>query len=233
MIKAVFFDLYNTLARFHPPREEIQVQAAAAFDLAPNPEGIVRGYARADQFMTEQNARLHIQKMPPEDRLAFFSRYEQLILEGGGARVSLDVARQVWERVRQAPSALRTFDDVTPTLTDLKHRGMMLGLISNIYRDLDDLCRDLGIDGYLDFKVSSMTAGAEKPHAPIFLTALKHARVAPHEAVHVGDQYHGDVVGARGVGIHAVLLDRDWLHPEHTDVPRIRTLPEVLRFLTL
>lgn len=233
MIKAVFFDLYNTLARIHPPREEIQAQAAAAFDLAPEAEGIVRGYAKADQFMTEQNARQHVQRLSTENRLAFFARYEQLILEGAGMRVSLDVARQVWERVRRTPSVLRTFDDVTPTLTDLKRRGMKLGLISNIYRDLDETCRLLEIDGYLDFTVSSMTAGAEKPHAPIFLAALERAQVQPREAIHVGDQYQGDVVGARGVGIHAVLLDRDWLHPEHADVPRIRTLPEVEQFLNL
>ena len=28
MIKAVFFDLYNTLARFEPPREQTQMRAA-------------------------------------------------------------------------------------------------------------------------------------------------------------------------------------------------------------
>ena len=38
--------------------------------------------------------------------------------------------------------------------------------------------------------------------------ALKKAGVAPIEAMHVGDQYEMDTVGALGVGMKAVLLDR-------------------------
>ncbi len=228
MIKAVFFDLYNTLARFDPPREQTQMQAARQCGLEPDLQGLVRGYADADRFMTEQNSRLHIQKMAREDRLKFFAGYERLVLKGGGIDASLELAAEVWAKVREQRYALAPFDDAIPTLQALKERGLVLGLISNIYRDLDELCGRLGIAPYLDLKVSSMSAGAEKPHPPIFLTALKESGVEPQEAIHVGDQYHGDVVGARGVGIRPVLLDRDGLLAEHDDVERITALSEVL-----
>ena len=227
MYKAVFFDLYNTLARFHPPREETQVNAARQLGLDPDPAGIVRGYMAADRLMTEQNARFHIQKMTREARREFFAEYERLVLLGAGIDVSVEQAGRVWTLVRETPSQLAPFDDVLPTLALLKERQLTLGLISNIYRDLDELCQRMGIAPFLDVTVSSMTAGAEKPHPPIFLAALRKAGVAAEEAVHVGDQYQGDVVGARNVGIHPVLLDRDGVQDDHDDVDRIRGLGEL------
>ncbi|MBM4405109.1 MAG: HAD-IA family hydrolase [Chloroflexi bacterium] len=229
MIKAVFFDLYNTLCRFYPQREQIQIAAAAQFGLRPSPDGIVKGYNAADKFMTEQNAIRHVQKRSEEERDAFFAEYERLILKGAGIEVTAEVAEKVWRKVREAPSELALYDDVLPTLEILDARGLKLGVISNIYRDLQQLCEDLDIAQYMDFVVSSMTAGAEKPHPPIFLAALAKAGVKPHEAMHVGDQYAGDVAGARGVGIRPVLLDRDHLLLEHTDVDRIVSLTELPR----
>jgi hypothetical protein len=38
-------------------------------------------------------------------------------------------------------------------------------------------------------------------------------------------------VGAQGVGLNAVLLDRDNLFPEVSDCPRIRSLAEVIERL--
>ena len=71
----------------------------------------------------------------------------------------------MWAKVRAYPSVLTPFDDVIPTLWTLKERGLIVGLISNIYQDLDALCDNMKLSPYLDFKVSSRTAGAEKPHA--------------------------------------------------------------------
>ena len=51
MIKAVFFDLYGTLAGFSPSRYEIQSSACADFGVSVTPEGILRGYALADAFI--------------------------------------------------------------------------------------------------------------------------------------------------------------------------------------
>ena len=60
--------------------------------------------------------------------------------------------------------------------------------------------------------VDSHHVGAEKPDAAIFRAALAEAGVPPERAVHVGDLYAVDVIGAQAVGLHAVLLDPhgDW-----------------------
>ena len=231
MIRAVYFDLYNTLARFWPPREEIQSQVAREFDLEVTSQGILKGYGAADKFMSQENALLHLEKRSPEEQRDFFARYEQKIFAGAGVEVPLDVAASLWVRVQQIPSHLELFEDALPVIEQLKQRSLTLGLVTNIYQNLDRLCQRLGLASYLDFTVTSKEAGVEKPHPPIFLAALEKAGIPPSETVHVGDQYLSDVQGARGVGIWPVLIDRDDAFTQVQDCPKIANLTELPQLL--
>jgi putative hydrolase of the HAD superfamily len=123
------------------------------------------------------------------------------------------------------------FDDVSETLKSLKARGLKVGLLTNLQTEVNSMCRELGIADYLDFTVTSAEAGADKPAPPIFLKALQLAHVNAVEAMHVGDQYQNDVLGARGVGIEPLLLDRADYYTDITDCPRIRSLTEVSKFV--
>jgi putative hydrolase of the HAD superfamily len=123
------------------------------------------------------------------------------------------------------------FDDVVETLKTLKAQGLKLALLTNLQTEVNTMCRELGIGEYLDFTVTSAEVGADKPQPPIFLKALNLARVNAAEAIHVGDQYQNDVLGARGVGITPILLDRADYYKEITDCPRIRSLTEVSQFV--
>lgn len=228
MIKAVFFDLYGTLAGFQPSRFEIQSAACADFGIALTPEGVLRGYAMADAYMNEQNASpTPLRRRDREGQREFFSEYERLVLRGCGVEVTREQAWEIWRRVRQVPYKLARFDDVLPTLELLRARGLTLGLISNMNRDGGELADSLGLSGHLDFTVTSAEVGWEKPHPPIFLAALSRARAAPQETVHVGDQLTSDIQGARGVGISPVLLDRDGNHKGFQGCPRIESLLEL------
>jgi FMN phosphatase YigB (HAD superfamily) len=60
-------------------------------------------------------------------------------------------------------------------------------------------------------------------------------KVSPAEAVHVGDSYQADVVGARRVGIRPVLIDRRLADParareEHSD-PELPVISDLLQLL--
>jgi putative hydrolase of the HAD superfamily len=70
-----------------------------------------------------------------------------------------------------------------------------------------------------------------KPHPAIFQAALAKANVAAHEAVHVGDDYRGDVVGAQNAKMHALFLARKEPAVAPGDCPVITTLREVLPYL--
>jgi len=106
-----------------------------------------------------------------------------------------------------------------------------LGLLTNATKDTISVHRKLGLEPYLNFVVTSEEVGADKPKPPIFLAALDRAGVNASEAVHIGDHYELDVVGARGVGITPILIDRYDIYPEVSDCSRIHSLTELAKIL--
>lgn len=236
-VKAVFFDLYNTLARFSPPREEIQAEACAAFGYTVTPEGIGRGYLAADAFMAAENARGQVQTRPAEAQRTFFAEYQRLVLEGAGVDVPPSVAGRIWERVREIPYDMVLFDDVAEVLPGLRSAGYKIGIISNMNKSGRQLAQEMGLDSYADFVVTSGDVGQGKPHSPIYLAALARANVDASQAVHVGDSVSADVEGAMVVGIRPVFMDR---YPEVAQddvvpdgVPVVHSLADVEGLLAL
>jgi len=106
-----------------------------------------------------------------------------------------------------------------------------VGLLTNLDRDMVPICRALGLEAYINFVVTSKEAGADKPDSPIFLAALEKAGVNASEAIHIGDQYRFDVIGARTVGINPILIDRYDIHPDISDCPRIQSLTELAQHI--
>ncbi len=227
MIEAIFFDLYGTLAGFRPDRFEIQSEACSRFGIELTPEGILRGYALADVFMSEQNAVKPVRLLDSEERERFFGEYERRVLRGSGYDVTVEQAMVIWRAVRQVPYRMERFDDVLPAMDLLKQQGLTLGLISNMNARADSLVEDMGLTPYLDFAVTSGEVGVEKPHAPIFEEALRRSGSAAGDTIHVGDQLTSDVEGAVNAGIGPVLIDRDGNHAGFTGCPRIETLMEL------
>ena len=209
MFKAVFFDLYNTLAKFDPAREELQQQVCAEYGIQVTQDGIIKGYATADDFMARENGKHHLAKRTEEARKEFFAEYERLILLGAGRRRSCSPCRRHLSENPDHSLPPRPLRRRPPLHSrPSKSRGAIVGMITNIYADLHRTCARLGLTDCLDFWVTSKEAGSEKPHPAIFEMALSKAGVPAPETVHVGDQYYSDVTGARGVGITPVLIDR-------------------------
>ena len=229
MIRAVLFDVYGTIAGWSPSRYQLQRMACAAFGLGDSvtPEGILKGYAAADAFMTAENASRPLRLRDKKGRDEFFGEYERLVLKGCGIDVESDLALRIFNRLSAAPSALTPFDDVVPTLVVLRARGLALGLISNMNMSGADLLRDLGLSSHVDFAVTSLEVRVEKPHPLAFQTALSRAGVEACEAVMVGDQPSSDIEGAVRVGISPILIDRDGNYARYDACPRIMSLDEL------
>jgi HAD superfamily hydrolase (TIGR01509 family) len=233
VIKAVFFDWFYTLARFEPSREILYEQAFREFGVSIPRGKIMRGILIGDQHFFVENARTPVAGRSPQEQLEVFIRYPEAIIAEAGAAASREVCAAVIQRVRDRfeGATFALFDDVLPTLQMLKKRCLTVGLLTNIDREMGVVCQKLGIEPYLDFVITSKQAGADKPKPPIFRAALAKAGIAAAEAVHVGDQYKIDVVGARGVGINPVLIDRYDIFPDITDCPRIQRLSELALYL--
>ena len=234
MIKAVFFDFYNTLVEYDPPREHLQVEACREVGIEVTAEAIRRAIPAGDQFFYLENARLPASKRSAEEKIELYAEHEARILEGAGVKVTREVVIQLVSKLGtlmlQSGARFVLFSDVETALVQIKGRGLTLGLITNVDQDIYAICQEIGLSAYLDFLITSLEVGAVKPEPAIFRAALERAGVEASEALHVGDQYHIDVAGARNAGIRPLLIDRDGLFPD-ADCPRITILGEVVEYL--
>jgi putative hydrolase of the HAD superfamily len=231
MIKAIFFDFYNTLVRFWPPLDQIQQAACRELGLNVTEDGINRGYSVADVYFNRENEVKPLALRSEDERLAFFARYEQIVLEHAEVPVTLHLAGQIWRLAMSVPKDFTPFDEVIESLARLQQQGYRLGVLSNLRRDMGQLCQRLGLAPYLDFCISSAEVGAEKPAPAIFKAALERAGVSAAEALHVGDQHRSDVLGARNAGLHAVLIDRGGWQTSVNDCVKVANLVELERVM--
>src|SRR5512146_1160250 len=221
MLRAVLFDVDFTLAR---PGPEL------------GPEGYVRAGERhglrleASRYEAARDAALVDLRRHPElehdDEIWF--RFTERIVRGmgGEAASAYDCAVEItraWERHEN----FELYDDVPDALAALRSAGLHLGLVSNSARDVREFARHHGLE--VDAGISSFHHGRTKPHASIFRAVLDLLDVKPAEAAMVGDQIADDIEGAAAIGMRAVLLDREGLHPEVA--PRITGLRELLPVL--
>jgi putative hydrolase of the HAD superfamily len=156
----------------------------------------------------------------------FWTMFDRFILSKLGIADPGDrLARAIADTFEKL-DLLQTFPETRSALEGLRQRGYRLGIISNAIDDLLVHLDRLDLIKFFDSITLSQEARAEKPDPAIFRLALERARCAPYEAVHVGNDYECDVVGARGVGITPVLIDRDDRYPR-ADCLRIRNLTEL------
>jgi len=225
MIKAVFFDWMNTLAHPEPDRHEQYCQTARELGIKISPQKAMRGIYVADSQVPAGIPPKWSEEKDPEP----FIRFQEILLAEAGIKLPRDMILKLIKRFKQLleEASFVLYDDVLPTVKTLKQRGLILGVISNLYIGRVGAA----LDPYLDLVVTSKEAGADKPEPPIFLLALDRAGVNAAAAIYVGDQYDIDVVGARGVGIKPILIDRYDLMPEVSDCPRVHSLTELTQYL--
>jgi putative hydrolase of the HAD superfamily len=115
---------------------------------------------------------------------------------------------------------------VPEALVRLQALGLRLVVVSNSDGTVEQSLVDAGLRPHLAHVVDSALAGYDKPDPRIFLHALTRSGAVAERTVHIGDLYHADVLGARGAGVHALLLDPygDW---GAVDCPVARHLTEV------
>ena len=136
-----------------------------------------------------------------------------------------DLGEDTFRRIEDAfarRSAWYVFPDVMPALDALTAAGIRLCVISNFVWGAPELIHDLELARHFERLVISARVGFQKPNPGIFQHALDQMQVAPERAMHVGDSYRADVMGARRLGMSAALIARGPNDParlrhEHSD----------------
>jgi len=97
------------------------------------------------------------------------------------------------------------FPDVRATLTELRARGLVLGVLTNGRVDTQEgKLRRLGLEPLLSVTLISEREGLRKPGRRFFELGLQRAGVSAAEAWHVGDHPMADVAGASAAGLTAI-----------------------------
>ncbi len=216
-LTTVFFDMGSTLADLNPSYEAIyhRVFQKAGFDL---PLGDVeRAITYSWDIVTEQDATTNYVNTLEGTR-AWQREVEERVMEQ--LNIQPNVREEVfWEIIRafEDSASYRLFDDALPTLQTLKDAGLRLAIISNWSWHLPDLCDTLGLTPYFEQIFTSARLGFAKPHPEIFTRALAGMNITPSQALHIGDSYKADVLGASRAGIQPLWLRRPKEGPLYTD----------------
>lgn len=225
-LRAVLFDVDFTLVKPGPdlgPEGYRRMAARYGFDLDPS------RYDEARRAALETLER-HPELEHDEEVWVLFT--ERIIRGmGGDSERAYECAAEMtraWEHAHN----FELYDDVLPTLADLRARGLRLALVSNTARDLDAFVLHHALE--VDAAVSSRAHGRVKPHESIFRAVLELLGVAPAESAMVGDTPEDDIEGAEVLGIRSFLLDRDgrFLDAENR-LTDLRQLPAALGLASL
>jgi HAD superfamily hydrolase (TIGR02253 family) len=193
MIKAVIFDLDNTLVDFMAmKRQAIDAAIHAMIDAGLSlPQNEVR--SRIDTIYKERG--IEFQNVFDQLLYDVFNKVDYKILSAGIIS---------YRRAREA--ALVPYPHVYLTLMELLKRGMKLAVVSDApgREAWLRLC-------YLNFHhifhavVTFDDTGERKPNPGPFRKALELLAVQPKEALMVGDWAERDMIGAGNIGIKTVF----------------------------
>ena len=143
----------------------------------------------------------------------------QLLAAAGGLRVNYDLGSTVPEGLGDALEAFRA-------------TGGRVAIVSNSEGMLASLFAKLGIARHFDLVADSGLLGVEKPDPRIFEHVLRELGVSAGAALHLGDVFATDVLGARAAGIRTALIDPFGHYAgRHPDVARVEGAAEVARAL--
>jgi putative hydrolase of the HAD superfamily len=128
------------------------------------------------------------------------------------------------------PQAWVLYPEVSETLSALKQRGVILGVISNFDSRLVRVLNGLGAGSSFEEIFVSSRVGYAKPDPRIFHAALNRHGLKPENAIHVGDSETNDLHGANNAGLRGVLIDRDnGISPADRD--RVTSLKAIVSML--
>lgn len=220
----VFLDVGGTILRSDPSPPEIFQSALEARGHRIERETVAR------LLRTPETIVALIRPLAADRMVEFYRAINARLVEHLGFPSDDAMLNEIHERFA-TPVAWKPFPEATTTLGELRDAGYRLGVISNASHDLPEILRSAGLARYFDTITYSADVGAEKPHARIFHRALAQANVEAERAVHVGDQYEADYLGARNAGLHAVLVTREGDPP--APCPHVRSLEGLRDILDL
>ncbi|MFO7676743.1 MAG: HAD-IA family hydrolase [bacterium] len=193
MIKAVIFDVDNTLVDFMKfKRASVDAAVDAMID--------------AGLDLTPAQARRRVFEIYDAKGIEFQLVFDEFLRDVIGYVDYRILSSGIIAYRRAREGVLVSYPHVRMTLVRLARMGLKLGVVSDAPR-LPAWMRlaSLGMADYFDVVVTFDDTGRHKPAPEPFQKALELLKVEPCEAVMVGDWAERDIVGAKEIGMHTVF----------------------------
>ncbi len=188
MIKAVIFDMYETLVtQFRSP---LYYGAHIAEDAGVPVEEFLPSWRATDYDRATG-------KMTLEDAI------EKLLVQHGV--YSKEVYTKIVEKrlIIQADCFSHMHEEIIPMLVALKGKGVKIGLISNCYSEEAAIIRESKLFPFFDVACLSYEQGITKPNEEIFHSCMNALGVTAVECLYVGDGGSNELETARKLGMQA------------------------------
>ncbi|NHI91061.1 MAG: HAD family hydrolase [Candidatus Lokiarchaeota archaeon] len=128
-------------------------------------------------------------------------------------------------------------EGVKDTLEELS-QNYKLAIISNAiyHKGILQILKNLKIEDYFDFVLSSAKIGVKKPNKEIFIEALNNLKLESESCCFVGDDIHADIFGAKRLGFKTIQIKRSFYLPTNNIVDvipdfQISEIPEILKII--
>jgi putative hydrolase of the HAD superfamily len=194
MIKAILFDLDNTLLDFSRFKREGALAAAKAM-------------RRAGAGASEKELYSRIFEIYAEKGIEYQNTFGDLLHDLGVNMHVLEHAKQagIIAYTKKKFEVLKPHPKVLQTLSSLRSR-YKLAIVTDAPRDKAWQRLILsGLDGYFYPVVSFNDTGEHKPAVAPFKRALELLKLAPASCLYVGDRPERDIIGAKKAGLHTCL----------------------------
>lgn len=193
MIKAILFDLDNTLVDFMKVKREA---VSAAVDAM-----IDAGFNGSKEETVKRIFSMYSREGIEDQRI-----FDKLLVDEYGEVDHRILAAGILGYRRSKEGNMVLYSHVRTTLMQLLRMGLKLAILSDA-PSLSVWMRliSLGLDTLFDTVVSSEEVGRKKPDPSPFRLALNRLEVEPHEAIMIGDWAERDIAGAKSLGMVTVF----------------------------
>lgn len=217
-LKALTFDVTNTLLKARSTYGQQYADAALAHGITADPVALDKAY---DSLFEVKKCEMpdYGKHNGVTSREWWSDLVKRVFIKAGHSDANPETLSRVfdtlWEHFMNDPkSAYEVLPNVHEGLTSLKSRGLHLGIVSNFDASLTPTLRAHGLSSYFDFTVTSESAGAAKPEPAIFHRALGEfdlGPLSPGDVGHVGDELENDYFAPIKLGMTAFLIDSEGL----------------------